>query len=457
MTPAPAAARSGRILRHGFAALLVALPLVSVGTIPLGARLPVPDLLAAVLLVVLLSAGPLAWDRLLASRRTRLVTAVILLTLVAAAFSTVLGVHWVSPSNLWLQPNAQRIVQWQGEPAVRGALELVKLGTCASGLLLTIAVASSPGRLMAACRFYVAGAVMTSLYALYCWAGILTGVDLPMIQGTFANASSLRVGGTFPEPTALAGFLLTSLVATLWLLDAPGGRGVKAGLWWAAAAQLLAALASLSALLAVGLVALGAAVALQANARTGLRIGLVGTLALVVIVALVPSDLVTSQFYGKVFSGTASWFDRLASWRTALALFLAYPLLGVGAGQYAYNQAAYFPPDMPSQFMGGRVSSIALEVLSELGLVGGLCLAVLVGCAALTVFQPQAAPSTLFRVRAGAVLALAVLLVLGLGYYTSRYVFLWVFLGLTIAAGAAADDERAEARGLTSRAARTVR
>jgi O-antigen ligase len=132
----------------------------------------------------------------------------------------------------------------------------------------------------------------------------------------------------------------------------------------------------------------------------------------------------------------ASWQDRISAWQTARDMWLEYPIFGVGPGQFAYNQAPFFPASSAARFRGARVNSPALEVLSEGGAVAAAAVMVIFVCGAASV-RGMAGDELSRAVKRIGWAACAVMVVLWLGYYTSRYTFLWAFAGLIVASGTA--------------------
>jgi O-antigen ligase len=421
-------------LPFSYGLLLCSLPLVYVGTVRVGLRLIPADIMALCVFVVALAEG--------GSRAPRLATPIAAaaaagLLIATTIVSTVIGLLWVTPSNVGALTGLDELVRWQGTPLQRACVELFRVGANVAAFVATLMVVTSRWRFRQAVTLYSAAAWLVSLYAIYSWGTLLAGGEWPLLPNTFANPISMRVGGTFPEPVAFSGFMLTGIVTTLWMAEFQRTHWVPAVM---TAFQVMALLLSISAFGFIGFAALAAALLVQSPARLGVRIVVPAVLCLVLLLMLVPSRLVLQQTTEKVGSQAASWQDRTTAWRTAADMWRAYPVFGVGPGQFAYNQAPFFPSSSAARFRGARVNSPGLEILSEGGLISALAvLATLVSAVAgIRGIRPEA-PEARGVKRIGWA-ACALLAVLWMGYYTSRYTFMWTFTALVVAAGAVMRD-----------------
>ena len=406
-----------------FVAMLVALPLVQVGTIRGPVRLILSDLLALVL------AGTLAWQgraRAGAWARDPYVFACVGAALLLAASTTAataISLAWITPHNFQQWGGYLNALRWLGSPLERGLLENLRLVQCACALVVTLAVVDTLRRLHDATRWYVFGATLAAVYGLYVWAVMVTGRPLPLLPGTFSYLHLQRTAATFPEPAAYGGFALTGIVLTLWLLER---EGMRRPLVVAMALQLVAAVTSLSTLVVGGLGVLWLTSLIGVRARTLAAFTIAAVISVTLVFVALPTEVVLRAVQ-KPLTMQASWLDRVTSWRAASAMASAYPVLGVGAGLYAYNQAPFLPGGRAAQYAGGRVNSPALEVAAESGLVGVVAGAVLFAAA----WRGAARGGHgIAGLRAAGVLA-----VLLAGHYTSRHAFLWVFTALLIAGG----------------------
>lgn len=414
-----------------FALMLLTLPLVQVGTVRGPIRFILPDVIALALSAVLLvrwrsTAGALARDPWVTAAA---VAGVILCSTTIAA--SALSLVWITPANFQSWDGYRNTLLWLGTPFERTVLENLRLVQCVAALVATLVLADTRPRVRAAAWWYVTGATAAAAYGVYTWIVMVTDSPLPLLPGTFAYLHLKRTAATFPEPVAYGGFALTGLVLTWWLLDR---HRPKRWLVAALALQLFAALTSLSTLVLVGLVVLWLAGIAMASPKTAGAVTLATAVAALVIFAAVPTAFITRAVNKS--PKAASWLDRTTAWRTAAAMALTYPGLGVGAGLYAYNQAPFIPLDVPMTFGGGRINSIGLELAAESGAMGVLAGAVLFFAA----WSGSARGGHGYAGLRGAV----VLAILAAGYYTSRYAFVWVFTGLLIAAGTAQEQRARE-------------
>jgi O-antigen ligase len=383
-------------------------------------RFILPDFLAIALVAAFALEGPGLIRQL--SRSSAVAAAGVAATLffVVSVSATAISLVFITPVNFQQWIGHDNLIAWNGSPLARSVVENVRLLQCISALIVTLAVVNTPQRLLAATRWFVMGATIAALYGCYVWVVMVTDVGLPLLPGTFSYVHLKRTAATFPEPAAYAGFALTGLALTAWMLERRSeGRWLLAAL----AVQLFAAVTSLSTLVVAGLALIWITTLLGFHRTTLLTLTLSGATALLVVLAVVPNASVF-RAVEKPFTTHASWLDRTTAWRTALAMATEYPVLGVGAGLYAYNQAPFIPPDSSIRYAGGRVNSPALEIAAESGLLGVVVFGILVCAAGLGAARANHGYAGLR--------GLAVLVVLMAGYYTSRYSFLWVFAGLLI-------------------------
>lgn len=417
-----------------FAILLLTLPIVYVGTIRMGIRLVPGDLLGPVVLAVALAERQNA-----APTRSRpyvtVATAAAALLVTAAGVSALIGVVWISPQHAATLTSLPQLVTWQGSFGERALLEWLRIASNAAAFVATLLLVRTPHRFRQAVTFHAVAGTLTAMYALYSWTALVVGADWPLLANTYANRYTLRVGGTFPEPVALGGYLLTSIIATLWMVEHHSSRRLGALMVAVQVGGLLSAISAFG-FLAVGVV--GSVLLIQSPFRLGVRLAFPVAAGVIVLFLLVPPGYIVQQTTQKVVSDAASWQDRVSAWRAALQMWRTYPVFGVGPGQFAYNLAPFFPSATPVRFRGARVNSPALEVLSETGAIGGLAITVIFAAAVTAVSRIRSGPPRSAALRQIGWSACALLIVIAAGYYTSRYTFLWVFAALVITSEAAA-------------------
>jgi hypothetical protein len=397
-----------------FAAMLLTLPLVQVGTLKAGGRIVPADALAAITCAAL---GLRSRTHERVSGMPRIVMWLALIAALGALAASLIGLTLITPDNFYRWPGYSGLLSWLGPPVARTTIETARLLTSMGALLATLALVRDVHTLTRAWTCVAAAALVTAVYAIYAWAASFAPQQLPVLPGTFSYVHLHRAAATFPEPAAYAGFALIGLVATLKCAERTGQR-----MWYAAGAvQLLAALASLSTLVLAGLAILP--LLWWRRLRHSLLVIVLLVFAAGLVAAVMPQRSLR-QWVDKPFSAQNSWLDRTTAWNAALGMFRAYPVLGVGVGLYAYNQADFIPVT-ETVHGGGRINSIALELLAEMGVVAGGCALVIIGLAL---------ASSMGR-WPGEVDMMAgwTLLVLSAGYYTSRYAFFWVFAALLVA------------------------
>ena len=404
-----------------FVVMLLSLPFVQVGTVPTPVRFILPDFIAIVLAAALL----LEWRRtvevLSRNGAVTAASAAAVLFCVTSAGASAISLLWITPGNFQQWVGYDNLLKWSGTPLERALIENVRVLQCVSAMIVTLALVNTSERLVQASRWYVIGATIAAAYGCYAWIAMVTESHLPLLPGTFSYVHLKRTAATFPEPAAYAGYALTGIALTGWTLERrPQEKWLVACL----GVQLFAAVTSLSTLLLLGLALMWTASFVGRHRRQIATLTLASAMALLAVVAVMPRSVVVWAVE-KPFTTHASWLDRATAWRAALAMTSEYPALGVGAGLYPYNQARFIAADSSVRYAGGRVNSPALEIAAESGLVGVAAITVLL-------FAAVIGASRAHHGFAG-LRAVAVLLVLMAGYYTSRYSFLWVFVGLLVA------------------------
>ena len=411
--------------------MLVSLPLVQVGTVPTPVRFILPDFLALCLAAAIL----LDWRQTLSVLSRNGLVAAASAAAILLCFTTIgasaISLAWITPHNFQQWVGHDNLVKWSGAPFERAVIENIRLTQCVSGLLVTLAFVNTSGRLIAAARWYIAGATIAAAYGCYVWFAMVTGVDVPVLPGTFPYVHLRRTAATFPEPAAYAGYALTGIVLTAWTLE----RCTKERwLLVALGVQLVAAVTSLSTVVVLGLAAMWAGSFLGRRRKAIAALTLGGAAAIFIVLTIMPTAVVR-RAVDKPFTTHASWLDRVTAWGAAARMAAEYPAVGVGAGLYAYNQARFIAPERSLLNAGGRVNSPALEIAAESGLLGAIACGVILVAASI---GAKRAGHGYRGLRATGVVA-----VLIAGYYTSRYSFLWVYAALLVAGIFVEDQEPA--------------
>ncbi len=224
----------------------------------------------------------------------------------------------------------------------------------------------------------VAVAAVVSLWAIDAYAQMITGYSLAgaaeaeRLSGIF-GAGNLKLG---PVLAVLSPFVLVAA------RDALGWRGLGLAFVFLAVPILLAG--SRAAWLMYALVC--AVVAWrQARSKRAFVLALAGAVVLAgaaTTIALRDSPGFDARVERSLLAlgGTESALDtasagRLSIWRTALAMWRAHPVTGVGVRGFRYAYPAYASPqdrfvDTASDTGASHAHQIVLEVLSETGIVG---------------------------------------------------------------------------------------
>jgi O-antigen ligase len=98
-----------------------------------------------------------------------------------------------------------------------------------------------------------------------------------------------------------------------------------------------------------------------------LAIGIIFVILLIIF--LVP--LFNSRLFSSLTADPSAWGDRLPMWKAAINIFKAYPIFGIGPGNYEKAIYQFLPI---SEFKEGlhhaHAHNMYLEILAELGIFG---------------------------------------------------------------------------------------
>jgi O-antigen ligase len=401
-------------------AATILIPFVSVGTIKFGLRVIVPDWIFLGLGLLVLTRPRLfahIWTDL--TRRTALILGAAFATVACIALA--LGLGFYSDANLAKLPTHAALVGDIGRPLARGAVDQLRLFQGLAALIAVLVLVRTRVVWRYVAEAVVLAGTLVSIYGAYQVFSQAAFGAVHQPPGAFPYPSLLRASGTFPEPTAYAGFLLFALaVATVVLQMRP-----RAWVYAAAVVMLLGLVLSRSTVGVAGVAVFVAGLVYIGDKR----------LLLLVLSALAAGTLLAAAAGGggsvaeivrKPFSDQNSVEDRKASWEAAARMGIAYAPLGVGRGQYAYNVAPFLDPTQSNR--AGRAQSAVLETWAETGPVGTallLCLFLIGPFCIIRRGRPDR------EARALLVLA-AVFGVTLLFYYTSTYVWLWLGLALLV-------------------------
>jgi O-antigen ligase len=230
-------------------------------------------------------------------------------------------------------------------------------------------------------------------------AGGLAEALLGCAQDIFASGllgpggSSVRVFGTFDQPNPFGGYLNLSLPLALAL--ALFGRDPRMR-WVAGGSSVLLLFAlylansrgALLGLVAAVIVIIAVGWRLERQAAIAAAIGapLVATAWVTHLIPLSVQDKLLAQFRvndvslaAQVNDANFSTIERLAHWVAGWRMFLAHPLLGVGAGNYGAAYQQYKVPGWDESLTHSH--NYYINVAAETGALGLLAFLALVGAA----------------------------------------------------------------------------
>jgi O-antigen ligase len=257
--------------------------------------------------------------------------------------------------------------------------EMLKWGEVLAVVAVSLWLLSDVTRVRALAWSIIAAGLVEAAFALYEWA-------------TFgAEAATGRVFGTFDQPNPLAGFLNFALVLALALILFSDDARER---WMASGGGVLLAVADLLARSRGGAVGIGAAIVLLVVVgwRRGRLFGwaiavALPLLAIAWIVRLVPLSIqqrllaeVRLDDYAlcnNVNSANFSINQRLAQWAAGIRMFLAHPVLGVGAGNYDAAYTRYATSCWPDGL--GHAHDYYINTAAETGILGFVAFLALTG------------------------------------------------------------------------------
>jgi O-antigen ligase len=212
--------------------------------------------------------------------------------------------------------------------------------------------------------------------------------------GAFALQGALRAFGHFDQPNPFAGYLTTILPLAVCMALTPANP--RAFRWLAALATLCLAVGiglsqSRGAWLGGTVAALCLLLAWNGTTRRLLiPIGVSATLVLAMaLTGLLPASILDRlsqavEYFGvfdvrsvQVTSENWAVVERMAHWQAGWYMFLDHPWFGVGAGNYAEAYPTYFVGMWREAL--GHAHNYYLNILAELGVVGGGILVLLLG------------------------------------------------------------------------------
>ncbi|GAC1476658.1 MAG: hypothetical protein PVSMB4_00490 [Ktedonobacterales bacterium] len=248
-----------------------------------------------------------------------------------------------------------------------------------------------PGRRWGLVWTMLAVGVAEALLGYFQW--VLAAGDLGQ------NGSGIRVAGTFDQPNPYAAYLNLSLLIALalalfgrhprvrWL--AAGGAALMAGAQYLAGSRggWLALLAGAAVIVVVGLgverimAVLAAVVAALLGLAWGVGIVPAGLRRLL----LGRLHLEGVSLDGPVNDANFSSIERLAHWVAGIRMFLAHPILGVGAGNYASAYPRYAVRNWPDAL--GHAHNYYINAAAETGVCGLIAFIAVMGAMLLVTWR----------------------------------------------------------------------
>jgi hypothetical protein len=241
-------------------------------------------------------------------------------------------------------------------------------------VLLGAAHLRQPGRQRIAAWVILAAATAEALLAYGQWAFAVGDLG--------ATGASLRVFGTFGQPNPFAAYLNLALPLALALALLVRDARVR---WPAVAVALLLLGAQALADSRGGLLGLGACVVVMLVVAVGIErpaavvaVGGGALLALAWVTHILPASLQQRALHllrldgvsltGPLNDANFSAVERLAHWVAGWRMFLAHPLLGVGAGNYDPAYAKYHVPGWNLSL--GHAHNYYINAAAETGIIG---------------------------------------------------------------------------------------
>lgn len=240
-------------------------------------------------------------------------------------------------------------------------------------------------------------AVLTALFAGGTLAAGIGAIDWLFGGGVSADGVRRLMGITFsPNQTAL--YLLRTLFVGVGLLATSGLRRptLTAGCLLVAAALLLTA--SRGALL-LGLPAATLVTAVAAAKQERFRLGKRSAVLLTLVAGLtIVVGLEIVLLYGERLLNFETLRSRILIWRDALALWVQYPLFGVGPGGFYWNFPAFLQPSPAADPNLLHPHSVWLEYATGWGVAGLLWLSALLFWLVSVLKRPPRGPQAWYRI-----------------------------------------------------------
>lgn len=299
----------------------------------------------------------------------------------------------IDPSQLRLQFTSIGAHPLRNQPFVKSYTQIVAYLLGIAAFYATVSVLWNRDLVRIGLRWWVGGAVFSSLVGIYGFLAALFPLPFYDVVGARSTSGIPRIRGLAAEPRHLAIFL-APLVAFLVIATVYRAYIMRPRLQWAA---LLVVFLGFLLTLSRSTITMSAAVLALVflvprlvglpsrlfHLGSGIAMALVVGGALLAasffLVSLTPYNVfdVAQLQWASLFdpSNYSNW-QQIASYETAWKVFLDNPVLGVGVGNYPFYVSSYLHAvsvAMPSGYGFGIpsiVNCIYLEVMAETGVIG---------------------------------------------------------------------------------------
>jgi hypothetical protein len=257
------------------------------------------------------------------------------------------------------------------------------------------------------------------------------------VQPMLSNpVDGVRARVTFDDPNVLGGVLAVAAVIGVPLALSARRMIASAGLWVCVALAMMGVVATLSRGALLGLLVGAVVVVVFTPIRARTRIALLGigagALTILLVFVLDPA-WVAAKLTG--IGDNRSALYRLYLVRSAARMFVDHPL-GIGPGNWPIVITAYHDPLLPVSLLESHTTIVT--VLIEDGPIGALALIAAVGVSAWKMGVAALKAPGDRAVVASALGGLSVLVVQSMTYSIETSKFLWLLVGVGLAAAAAA-------------------
>jgi hypothetical protein len=257
------------------------------------------------------------------------------------------------------------------------------------------------------------------------------------VQAILSNpVDGVRARVTFDDPNVLGGVLAVAAIAGVPLALSARRLVVSVGLWLCVGLATMGVVATLSRGALLGLLVGAVVVVVFSPIRTRTRIALLGVgagAAAVLLVLVLDPAWIAAKLTG--IGDNRSALYRVYLVRSAARMFVDHPL-GIGPGNWPIVFTAYRDPWLPSSLLESHTTIVT--VLIEDGPIAALSLIAAIGVSVWKMGVASLRAPGDRAVVAASLGGLSVLLVQSMTYSIETSKFLWLLVGVGLAAAAAA-------------------